>query len=392
MAGNDPDERLVYLACQHIFRDSNSQVRKLKTVKGLIEQNKTALADILREYNVDRTSNVAKKLLENRVFDSTLEAKIRFPELFDVSPTQSAEREASEAEAARDEANTVQKISQRETTGEDAIVPRATHQRETDVETEVHPASLNSDRTPAVPSLYPVYIHYRGQHVVLTAIQRLLEEGCFEFAQQDFPQILKEHGWDCTEAVELTQWTKLFCRHSTRLKENLTRPLDEVISLLRELRHSAVHRLRKTAAGIERLAENAQIFLEALNDSLRSEKVMLLRREIRSTIEELKRSKDLLEGRLLVQLKEIRIKRSELDKWEKEAKETMVFEDLQNLRGIGEGLEKLVEELNSRHTADPKEPIEGKGKEKMMTVYQESLDSEEEFLGAVVQGNSSETD
>jgi hypothetical protein len=136
MADNDPDERLVYLACQHIFRGSNSQVRKLKTVKGLIEQNKIALADILREYNVDRTSNVAKKLLENRVFDSTLKAKIRFPELFDVSPTQSAEREASEAEAARDEANTVQKISQRETTGEDEIISRATNQRETDVETK----------------------------------------------------------------------------------------------------------------------------------------------------------------------------------------------------------------------------------------------------------------
>lgn len=135
-AENDPDERLVYLACQHIFRGSNSQVRKLKTVKGLIEQNKIALADILREYNVERTSNVAKKLLENRVFDSTLKAKIRFPELFDVSPTQSAEREASEAEAARDEANTVQKISQRETTGEDEIIPWATHRRETDVKTE----------------------------------------------------------------------------------------------------------------------------------------------------------------------------------------------------------------------------------------------------------------
>ncbi|KAJ6101903.1 hypothetical protein N7486_004330 [Penicillium sp. IBT 16267x] len=107
MAENDPGERLVYLACQHIFRGSNSQVRKLKTVKGLIEQNKIALADILREYNIERTSNVAKKLLENRVFDSTLKAKIPFPELFDVSPTQSAEREASEAEAARYEANTV---------------------------------------------------------------------------------------------------------------------------------------------------------------------------------------------------------------------------------------------------------------------------------------------
>lgn len=133
MAENDPDERLVYLACQHIFRGSNSQVRRLKAVKGLIEQNKIALADILREYNVERTSNVAKKLLENQVFDSTLKAKIRFPELFDVSPTQSAEREASEAEAARDEANTVQKISQRETTGENEIISRAAHQRETDV-------------------------------------------------------------------------------------------------------------------------------------------------------------------------------------------------------------------------------------------------------------------
>lgn len=237
-----------------------------------------------------------------------------------------------------------------------------------------------------------MYIHYRGQHVVLTAIQRLLEEGCFEFAQQYFPQILKEHGWDCTEAVELTEWTRLFCQHPTQLKENLSRPLDEVISLLRELRHSAVHRLRKTAAGVERLAENAQIFLEALNDSLRSEKVMLLRREIRSTIEELKRSKDLLEGRLLVQLKEIRVKRTELDKWEKKAKETMVLEDLQNLRDIGEGLENLVETLNSKQSTDSNEPIEGKGKEKMTTVYQEPLDSEEEFLEADVQGNSFEHD
>ncbi|KAI3096101.1 hypothetical protein CBS147333_9643 [Penicillium roqueforti] len=261
MAENEPDE-MVYPACQHIFRGSNSQVRKLKTVKGLIEQNKIALADILREYNVERIGNVAKKLLENRVFDSTLKAKIRFPELFDVVPTQSAEREASEPEAARDEANTVQKISQRETTGEDEIIPRATHQRETDVETKVYSASLNSEINPAVPSLYPVYIHYRGQQVVLTAIQSLLEEGCFEFVQQHFPQIPKEHGWDCTEAVELTKWTNLFCQHSTQLKENLSRPLDEVISLLRELRHSAVHRLRKTTtAGIERLAENAQIFV-----------------------------------------------------------------------------------------------------------------------------------
>jgi hypothetical protein len=121
MVQNDPDERLVYLACQQIFCGSNSQVRKLKTIKGLIKQNKAALADILREYNVKKTSNVAKKLLESEVFDSTLKAKIRFPELFDVSPVQNAETYASQVEAARDEANTVKQISEDEAAGDLAI-------------------------------------------------------------------------------------------------------------------------------------------------------------------------------------------------------------------------------------------------------------------------------
>jgi hypothetical protein len=50
-----------------------------------------------------------------------LRAKIRFPRLFDVSPAQNAEREASEAEAARDEARVVREISERETSGKVAL-------------------------------------------------------------------------------------------------------------------------------------------------------------------------------------------------------------------------------------------------------------------------------
>lgn len=118
MVQSDPDERLVYLACQHIFRSSNSLLRKRKNVKNLIRQNRLALSDILQEYNIDRTCNVAKRLLEDEVFHSTLRAKIRFSGLFDVSPAQSAEREASEAEAARDEENAVREISKREGSGE----------------------------------------------------------------------------------------------------------------------------------------------------------------------------------------------------------------------------------------------------------------------------------
>lgn len=122
MRKNDPDERLVYRACQDIFRGSHSHVRKLKVIRSLIEENRPSLAGILREYNIDRTINVAKKLLEDQVFDNTLKAKIRFPELFDVSPTQSAEREASETEAVRGKTSAVREISERKVSRDIDIV------------------------------------------------------------------------------------------------------------------------------------------------------------------------------------------------------------------------------------------------------------------------------
>ncbi|KUM56499.1 hypothetical protein ACN42_g10714 [Penicillium freii] len=376
MVQSAPDERLIYLACQHIFRGSNSQVRKLKIVKGLIKQNELALTDILREYDIDSTSSVAKKLLESRVFDSTLKAKIRFPELFDVSPTRSAEREASEAEAARDEAGTVREISDREASKDSAIISHTELQGERTFSDNPYPEEDTG--TVAVRSLYPVYIHYRCQHLVLTTIQELLEESCFEFAQQHFTQLLAKNGWDCPEAVELTEWTKILSHHSNPVINTLKTPLNEFIGLLRELRHSAVHRLRKTAAGVERLAENAQLFLEALGDSTRSDKVESLRRELQSAIEELKRNKDLFERRLLAQLREIQKKRSELDVWEKNAKEAMIREDLQCSRDIGEGLEIIVRKVKS------KDPREAEGERTLPDVYSDSLDSEEEFLDAAL--------
>lgn len=382
MLQSDPDERLIYLACQHIFRGANSQVRRLKTVKGLIRQNELALTDILREYDINRTSNVAKKLLESEVFGSTLNARIRFPELFDVSPTQSAEREASEKEAARDEANTVREISDREASKDTTITSHTGVEGErTFGDHQFLSAKCSEQDTGAaiaVRSLYPVYIHYRCQHLLLTTIQELLEESCFEFAQEHFPQLLTTNGWDCPEAVELTEWTKILSRQSNPLINALKSPLNEFIGLLRELRHSAVHRLRKTAAGVERLAENAQLFLEALEDTIRSEKVERLRRELRSAIDELKRNKDLLERRLLAQLKEIQRKRSELDVWEKNAKEAMTREDLECSRDIGQGLETIVREVRL------KDRKEAEGEKSLPHAYPDSLDSEEEFLDAAL--------
>ncbi|CAG8905968.1 unnamed protein product [Penicillium salamii] len=374
MAQNDPDERLVYLACQHIFCGSHSHVRRLKVIRSLIQENKPSLADILREHNIDRTIKVVKKLLEDQVFDNTLKAKIRFPELFDVSPTQSAEREASEAEAARGEASTVREISEREISRDIAIVSQAQPDNEGDRESNSRitlkkRAKYQSSHSVAVPSIHTVSMSasYHNHDTKLTRGE------LFEFAQQHFPRILTIKGWDCPEAVELTSWTKLISQHPPQPAKGINKPIDELFGLLHELRHSAVHRLRKTANSIEQLAENAQLFLEALDDLDRSEKVSVLRRELKGAIEELKRNKDLLEGKLHTQLKDIQKKRAELDICEKNAIESMGLDDQQCQNDVGELLNGAVRNLISNETQN------ANGKGRLFSRDQEFYETEDEF-------------
>lgn len=105
-----PDERVVYLALKNVFKGQDAGIRQSKAVKKLVQENKEQenVASLLRDHGLDVVCNAARTLLVNEIFASTLKAKIRFPELFDLSPTQTAEREASEAEAARYEASAIE--------------------------------------------------------------------------------------------------------------------------------------------------------------------------------------------------------------------------------------------------------------------------------------------
>lgn len=104
-----PDERVVYLALKNVFEGQNAKVRQNKAIQKLIKKNKKQgdVADLIREHNFDVICNSARTLLSDEIFADTLEAKIRFPELFDLLPTQRAEKEASDAEAAKNEADAI---------------------------------------------------------------------------------------------------------------------------------------------------------------------------------------------------------------------------------------------------------------------------------------------
>ena len=105
-----PDGRLVYLHCSSIFSGANAEVRKAKKVSQLLQKHKASIKILTKEFTLPAIAAIAKELLEERIFESLPRAKLRYPELFQPSETQEAERAASEAEVVRIEAEAAHDI------------------------------------------------------------------------------------------------------------------------------------------------------------------------------------------------------------------------------------------------------------------------------------------
>ena len=99
-----PDERLVYLHCSSIFTGSNAQVRRLKKVTQLLSKHTASIRALTEIFTMNDIATVAKKLLEEGVFESLPLAKRRFPGIFQRTEAEEATWKASEAEVTRIEA------------------------------------------------------------------------------------------------------------------------------------------------------------------------------------------------------------------------------------------------------------------------------------------------
>lgn len=102
-----PDRRLVYTAHQFSAEQTrrfDGQRRSLGFFNSIRHPSKSL------QRNSPCSHSVAKELLEEQIFESLPRAKLRFPELFQPSETQEAERAASEAEVVKIEAEAAQDI------------------------------------------------------------------------------------------------------------------------------------------------------------------------------------------------------------------------------------------------------------------------------------------
>ena len=84
MTSNLPDQRVVYLALKEFFKGPDSQIRQAKKVREVIQRAQVDfdVRDLIQQHNIENVCSVTRSLLEQQLFESTLKAKIRIPEVF----------------------------------------------------------------------------------------------------------------------------------------------------------------------------------------------------------------------------------------------------------------------------------------------------------------------
>ncbi|KAE8323704.1 hypothetical protein BDV39DRAFT_217558 [Aspergillus sergii] len=346
MPSTAAERRQVFLACKGkaIFSGPYALYRKSGAIIKRLVKHKTSLRTLFRKFSVGRVCRIAKELLEAGVFESDIKAQLIFPDLLAPSTTEKSENDVLEDETTCAEAKTVKEaesVCEREESETTQSPPISLSMKvETSVEEETHTTQENtSGLLPApsaetelpIPSLHPSYFPYHAQHSILSQVQQVLEEGCFDFTKKWLPSELEDNRWDCAAAVELTKWTKLFKKWSPQLADgSLQCSGPEFHARLAEvsgIRHTAVHRAPITARAIDTFIVSAMRLTEALRDTLRTSQLENLHLDIQAKIEAMEFSKNALEGGLRRELETIQRKGEELERKKLELRAKTIAND-----------------------------------------------------------------
>ncbi|KAI0998181.1 hypothetical protein K3495_g10013 [Podosphaera aphanis] len=123
---------------------------------------------------------------------------------------------------------------------------------------------------------------YQVQHCILTLMERILEEACYEFAMKWVPELLSEKGWDCAEAVELSQWRSFLPAELPKdaIRHLSNYSLSNGLANAVKIRNAAVHRHICSNYLIRDMALQAKDLMLMFSDTIRQEKFYLLWVEI----------------------------------------------------------------------------------------------------------------
>lgn len=201
-----------------------------------------------------------------------------------------------------------------------------------------------------MPRLHPVYLPFRAQHQVLTLVQSVLEACCYDFGNAWVPELMEAQKWEEAESIELTRWVQKFSKHTKNVPLSATqeipgKSLTQVLFETSSVRHSAVHRLRTSAAGIIKMLDAAVAFTDALRDTETTTYIARIRQNLAVNIENIVQHQTLLERKLSDELKDIARRRAELDDLEKLAVQDMLNNDRIHRTSAGSAVEDFLATL-----------------------------------------------
>ncbi|CAI6089406.1 unnamed protein product [Clonostachys chloroleuca] len=338
---NQSNDQAIYQATKDLFVGPKAKFRKPGPVRNSIKsysKKNTLIRQYMTQYGAEAIHQTVLKLLSDGVYESTSIAAHRFPDLFEPSVAQTAARVMQEAEATRSEEVALENINQTEWSGGQGVldwgeVTTSLH----DTENTIIGSQVNSS------SLFPVYLPFPKEHLLMEKLQKTLELACYEFGARALPDIMRRRGWDCPESTELSKWTELLKHEGLVELESTHKPLKELLHSIANIRHTAVHRLRTNSVGLERFLTDAEDFAGALGNAVYANAISQLRSNAESAFAELTKNKQFLQLRLEKTQAAIAKQRAELDRREQEAIDRVREEDEKYRMLAGESLEKALE-------------------------------------------------
>ena len=167
---------------------------------------------------------------------------------------------------------------------------------------------------------------------------------------------MEAQRWYEAESIELNNWNNRFSRYAKSLPPSAMKSIagkttDEILFGTSIIRHSAVHRLRTSAASILKMLGAAITFAEALNDSKRAERIIKIKTQLEAGVEEIVQHQNLLERKLTDQLEDIARRRAELDVLENSFIKEMQETDKEQRTEVGSAFESFL--VGSEQDSNP---------------------------------------
>ncbi|KXH67660.1 hypothetical protein CSAL01_03583 [Colletotrichum salicis] len=356
---NDKDKREreirlteVYHGCHALFSGNCVKFSERSQIRDTLIANQSSLHGLFLKYGEIKLIESVQTLIDNCAFELSFCAEMLLPGLCQTTLGQDSQKEAPQADAAGAATDLLCEMSQPEAEKPSLSPPPLETPKSLPPSLPPSPPLDTSPSSIEEPSVSPqddatVAEIQSESNDIDKAAQKLLEDCCFDFASEWFPDALREQGWECSSAVELTKWVNIFEAAIVNLSPQVISAtnIGQVLASTHKLRHTAVHRLPVTARGVNQLLRAGKTLAETLRDFTRASQLGDLIREVDENIKTMELTKNVLENRAAAQLEEIRRQREALDRQEEESIENMLREDREHKALVGSLLETAVNDI-----------------------------------------------